>query len=600
MHASYLTYGGELQVSSDREFERKVRPLLRVIAPTLVSSPALGSFDRIGADHVALNEDDTLSLVVQCKGFKAEEAELGESQVKQCKASIEAFAVSGRKAKCYLLVHNRIGKSVSFRSAIESKLEDLVKRGLTERAELWDRSKLLKMVAITIRDRLVTRLHELARSASNPGATSEHIAPLTEVPFKRARIEYSRHRLHETIQSPSELGDPVTAITTFGEDNLCILLGGAGFGKTTVMQRALETSGRTGFYFRAANLERNPIGTNQFIAQFVALQNFFPDFPAEDWTELERLARPMMNALLTDAKTPAFLVIDGLDESIFFSRRGGLQWLFNALLDIRVPVVLAARTEFWNEKLADFETSFGIQAQHCGTRQSRRTAALVELSPWTNSQIRAYATRYAAEQSSPDARARIDQFIQLVDADRYSDFYGDIPRRPLYLNYILETVAEHAVHAVNRRQLLIEWAELKIRRDVAAPMAGGNIGRAPITSENEGVAATLALSFQAMEEAASLMSQVADGTLELLPSCTERALREKVQPFQATTDLTGLILQSLLVPTPVIAGDAPRLRFAHQVHHELFLALHVQHNRDRYASVRLPDSVASLLVPANP
>src|SRR6185369_4486362 len=151
----------------------------------------------------------------------------------------------------------------------------------------------------------------------------------------------------------------------------------------------------------------------------------------------------------------------------FFGHRGGLQWLFNALLDVQVPVVLAARTEFWVKKMADFETSFGLRAKVRGTRQALRSTRLIELTPWSNAEIRAYAMRYRDALGSEASRAYIDEFIGLVDADRYSEFYGDIPRRPLYLNYILDTAAVLGIRTLGRRELLLEWADQKIRRDVA-------------------------------------------------------------------------------------------------------------------------------------
>src|SRR5438067_1365308 len=67
--------------------------------------------------------------------------------------------------------------------------------------------------------------------------------------------------------------------------------------------------------------------------------------------------------VLKDKDTPVILILDALDESIYFSRPGGLQQLFNQLRDIRVPVILLARSEFWEGKQSDFANSYGLRTE---------------------------------------------------------------------------------------------------------------------------------------------------------------------------------------------------------------------------------------------
>jgi hypothetical protein len=83
-------------------------------------------------------------LVVQFKGFEVSDLQLGRSQIRNCKESISKFRASNIKARTYLLVHNRTGKAASFRREIEAEQTSMVSSGQVERAELWDRQKLLK------------------------------------------------------------------------------------------------------------------------------------------------------------------------------------------------------------------------------------------------------------------------------------------------------------------------------------------------------------------------------------------------------------------------------------------------------------------------
>jgi hypothetical protein len=175
------------------------------------------------------------------------------------------------------------------------------------------------------------------------------------------------------------------------------------------------------------------------------------NFEASDIPTVSRLLKPVIEQILKERKNPMVLIIDGLDESIFFSYRGGLQWLFNHLREVLVPVVLLARAEFWHAKLGDFTTSIG-QANQKGEERGRKVK-LIELLPWTDHEIGFLAKHYSDSLKESEQRSRLDQLIATIDNGSYTKFYGNIPSRPLFLKFILETVAERDVHHTGRAQL---------------------------------------------------------------------------------------------------------------------------------------------------
>jgi hypothetical protein len=185
--------------------------------------------------------------------------------------------------------------------------------------------------------------------------------------------------------------------------------------------------------------------------------------------------RPTWEHLLRQPDAPAALILDGLDESFYLTRRGGLQILLNLLRDVKVPVVLTARTEFFRARQADFTTLFGLTGAGPGRRRRIR---LVELLPWDDAQIALLARRYHDSLADPDEQQRLRRLITSIEQGAYRSFYGNIPRRPLFLRLILETVACHDVHRVGRARLFAEWARLKVVRDALS-------GRAPILDEAE-------------------------------------------------------------------------------------------------------------------
>lgn len=189
-------------------------------------------------------------------------------------------------------------------------------------------------------------------------------------------------------------------------------------------------------------------------------------------------------------------------------------------------------------------------------------------------------------------RERLGDLLQLFSSGDYASVYGDIPRRPLFLRFILDTVADQGIHKVGRAELFEEWARLKVTRDLTNPLRWSSKGRAPIVSSVEGLDATIELAFVAMECAAAGMVDVKDGTITLLASCSLGDITGCDPRLASIVDPTGLFLNSLLLPVGARSAPAPlRIRFAHRAFQEFFLARHYSQQPGRRPAVPLPDSV---------
>jgi hypothetical protein len=196
----------------------------------------------------------------------------------------------------------------------------------------------------------------------------------------------------------------------------------------------------------------------------------------------------------------------------------------------------------------------------------------VELLPWRSEQISALATPFAARTTDPDARARLERFARDAGADAIR-LFGDVPRTPLFLRLILETLETENVLTWSRAAVLGQWARIKIERDVNAPLVWGGPGRRHLISPDESVDTVVEMSFVAMEEAARNMVEIADGQVELTPSCTFEALRTAAPRLvDILTEPTPLFLHSLLIPTPHSPRGERRVQFTHRVFQEFFLA----------------------------
>lgn len=577
----------ELGVRTADDFERESLRLLRLIWPAMIGTPRRRKFDRAGADHLVWSDAPPFPAVVQCKGWEVGDAELGPSQIRQCKESIESFLDGGLEAERYVLVHNRTGSNEAFRKSVNEELEKLVRAGRVKGAELWSRQQLAQHAFETLYRRFLEQAPRINLNFHDTFELVEQVRwdPLERVPLRSSVLSVDQYRLVSSSHGRSKTADPCEEILSAG-DKIAMLVGPAGFGKTTAAFR-LARRGRF-VYAPAASITGEIQTTTDLFRQTFSCAELLADSLPEDYPVHEMIAREVVAAALKNGKAPLTIIFDGLDESIFFNKQGGIQHLMNIIKeDIRVPVVLTARSEYWHRKEADFSTSVGMK----GTKAPRkvREILLVELEEWDEARMLELLRRVGRQALDPDQSERLGTLERLISSGEYSKFYGDIPRRPLFLRFIIDTVLERDPHKVSRAGLFYEWACQKVLRDVGNPKQFGG-RRVPIASEDE-AATTIELAFLAMTKAAALMTQVEHGALNLLPSCTLDDLIASHPRLGAIKDPTGLVLNSLLIPHQGALGEATRLSFAHRSFQEYFLARAIREGVIDVEGIALPASV---------
>jgi hypothetical protein len=183
----------------------------------------------------------------------------------------------------------------------------------------------------------------------------------------------------------------------------------------------------------------------------------------------------------------------------------------------------------------------------------------------------------------------VGEFIRLVESGRYEQVYGDIPQRPMFLRFILDSVSVQGVQSVGRAGLLYNWARMKTHRDVALPRRWGREGREPIVAGADSADATIQLAVEAMIAAARAMTQRHGRRIELLPDCALDEVLGAVPALRQVADATGVYLNSLLLPvTGAQSISEPRVRFAHRIYQEFFLALDLYRRAEKSAAYPEP------------
>lgn len=581
----------ELRALSRDAFADRALDLLRIRWPECIASPRLKKIDQQGVDLFVWHEGQPLSLAVQCKGFEVAEERVGASQRDQCLASIRKFRDSDVEAGRYLLVHNRIASDPEFRIPVESAIAELQRSGRVREAMCWDSQRFLREVFNGLSEQIVAALNAATnRDVDSFGGFD--VEPVSIVPMRVADLIVDRHRLESETPSREILADPASFLLGDGP-NLTLLLGAAGYGKTTVARRAVSSTSRRVFFVPAARIDKKIIGAKDLLEQSIDIEDLLDLAGVDDVETWKFIGRAVLDNLLKRSDTNALLIFDGLDESPFLTReRGALQHFFNFFNQVRVPVVLTARTEFWTDKQADLQEPFGKVGSHKGgIRKYVRRAELID---WNAAEMIELARRFRESLAGGEGRARIDELIDALASGRYEEFYGDIPRRPLFLRMILDTVAARDVHRVRRAELVEEWALLKVERDVLESRRWGTSGRPPIANEVS-TRATIELSFAAMEAAASIMMTVHEGRVLLLTSCDAKDIAARVPALSAAPEFDGLVLSSLLVPVETQSSRPRRVRFAHLLFQEFFLARHLAAHPVARGTYELPKETAAFL-----
>jgi hypothetical protein len=386
------------------------------------------------------------------------------------------------------------------------------------------------------------------------------------------------------------IADPTRQILQTTRSNLSLVLGQAGYGKTTSALRTWADGSKKIFYLSAATLPSDVGNTDTLFNKWIDLEKIYEGVLEEDIAIIEQLAAPAITYILKDEETPVILILDALDESIYFSRPGGLQQLFNQISDARVPIILLARSEFWEDKKQDFANSYGLRSPTKENKFNRRVT-VIRLLDWQHDQIRALAQRFKDTLVGSE-RANVEDLIRAIDSGDYEETYGDIPKRPLFLRFILESVAEQGVMRKGRARLFYDWAALKVRRDVLNPRKFGGEGRVSILAAAEETEAVVRVAFRAMKIAAHKMTDVIEPRhrLELLPSCDIEEILLSDDRLKMILSPTGLFLHSLLIPLNSTA-EKLEVSFAHRTYQEFFLALYIRDNMSEFADLELPKAV---------
>jgi hypothetical protein len=584
MGSVWKKWSGEIARADKDDFERKIIPLLRLWWPQMQQSPRLRIWDQRGIDLFEWADEEPFSCCVQCKGFQAHT--IGPEQLNQALESIEKFSQSRVRCHTYLLVHNRDGRNRAFHKSVNEALALLVSRNLVTHAKVWDRETLLaeaqRRMEQFISEDLTLRSKELlARQREQLGLLQHYVSP---VPIIEQKIFLSLNEPGKIAETRKLVENPARLLVKDQRSRWTLLTGIFGIGKTTAALMAAASGISTVILAQCSKLPEKSDrlnSTNQLCEQVLFSSGIFAGYEAADRDMLSELGGDTLAQMLKRPNSRFIFILDGLDENRTFNHVRGLQRLNNQVADFNCRIVFTTRVEHFHALFGNFNMAFS----ELGTkRNTSKHVRVYQLSLWEEKQS-IELVRTAARSATGRARHNLETLATYLKNGKYQAIYGDLPRQPLFLQFIIEDVAESGIHLRNRTDLLRRWFERKIRRDRRVESREG-------LGEELDFDDVVERTHRMMEDVAYHMI-LEHAQIELTETIDASRVEEIGRLQFGDAGIVPILLNSVLVAFQPRSGSRLKISFALRIFQEYFLAVHVK--RHALDSNLFPQSVQTLV-----
>lgn len=257
-------------------------------------------------------------------------------------------------------------------------------------------------------------------------------------------------------------------------------------------------------------------------------------------------------------RTDIVLLFDGLDEHPQAYKQEGLQQIAYCMKDFKPPCVFSVRKEFWDARRERFEEAF---------ISKRRPFEKIELLEWTDDVILNYLDQYGQKTQTVGQLAK---FVELVKNHGYEQQYGDIPKRPLFLEMLVRDVLSGEITRRNLSELYEGYFREKFRlgRETFYEERTGR----PLPVQDAGAEVVIEKMLRIMEcTAAEMLSNDEEGNIEFLNQIAVQKIERFLQDAGIHDDL-AFFLHSVLITFDKHSVAGLKVKFAHKSFQEYFVA----------------------------
>jgi hypothetical protein len=544
--------------SSNRAFQINCFEWLSYLFPYLRDTVQLGEIDKEGIDLYLLKKDSSYKKIYQCKGF---EKAFNKSQLKQCITSINSFIKSKSKTEEYfLIINNEV--NAEFENILSNELNKIIDLGLAKSANLLTPTKFKEYYNAALNKIILQEINKSNKRFYDSYTTiMEQRFYLEGVPFiiqdkaSKGPLTF----LAKKIAHPSNLSD-----ISIGDHNFFVI-SEFGFGKTSLLLQLyhkLINSGYIPIYIPASAFADKAF--NSSISFTKELFKVVVQLDLGDESKFLKYAAQAMANLLKSSPN-IVLLFDGLDELIALYKKDSLRILFQSVHNYASPCIFSLRQAFWEDRFENFQ--FAMES-------TKKDAAKLFLTEWKEEEIIQYLDVFI-KKSSPDKKNNFDHIRELrnlIAMGNYHHYYGDIPKRPLFLEMIVRDVLNGSIKQRNIAELYLNYFIEKFKRDIRGQLKRNAPQRElPDESLDAIVVALLEIHDSA---AASCVKNPSfwEGGLLIENIIHEREIKLRLKMHGFPEDITKFLLLSVLTPVSKRGNQNLRLKFVHKSFMEFFLA----------------------------
>ena len=546
-----------------RAFQVKCFEWLNFLYPELRDAKDLGEVDREGVDlYIPGNDHASYLKVYQCKGF---EKAFGESQLAQCFSSIQSFIKSKSVTQDYFLIIN-VSIDGEYYNQLNDRLNLLKTSGKVVNAHLLTTRTFIKYYENIFVEYSLKKIMESNYKFYESYTTKmDHKFYIESVPFsvntdrRRSPISYIWKRCKNNVHQ-----EKVTS--QFAKGKYFFLISDFGFGKTTLLLQLFLKSLKERYipiYLPVSVLDRNSFGSTSNLCKDIF--NVITSLDLDKKDKFLKFAGEAIKTLLKN-KPNVLLLFDGLDEHLAFYKIGGLERLFNCTIELKSPCFFSFRKSFWEERFEDFEMAIP---------KNRKVKDKIFLSEWSNKEIIEYTNRYielsAPKLNSSDIKS-LDNFRLIIRSNNYSKYYGDIPKRPLFLEMIIRDVIDDRIAKKNISELYLNYFFQKFKRDILGQFNSFHPERELPDQSIDSLKFQLLEIHDEISETCLKKLNIEKGVITITNVINEMDIRPIIKNRSFSDDIAKFLMVSLLVTIDKRGNQYLKMRFAHTSFLEFFIA----------------------------
>ena len=554
---------------SDRQFEAICYELLSSFLENLLLSKSMGQPDRGGIDIFNWENETSIQNAFQCKGFEV--GEFGESQLNQCKKSIDSFEKSSYKVKNYYLIINRPIINKEYRVQLEKELNNLVLTKKSKTAELLDVNKFIKFIFENLKEKIKNEINlkseQLYRNYVDSMGQKfyyENVPFIIKNKFGE-KINYDPLKYIDKKSNPEGLIKIKPSLENI-ELKYFFIISEFGFGKTSLMFQLFinyKKKKLIPLYIPFASFDSAGFSnTNNFCLNILKIIDI--DIVNDNKLIKRIKTRVIQKFLDSDAKF--ILLLDGMDEHFFLKNIEGMKNFFQSIKNIAALPIISMRKEYWDSMQGNLEMSI---------YKNRKQDKLI-LIEWEQKEIVEFLQKYIKDKSFSSSEVdKLKSLLKLVSTNKYIEFYGDIPKRPLFLEMIIQDILENGVQKRNLVELYNKVLIRKLVRDIT--------GSHQDISTNRGLSDNNDL-FEINSTIEDMMIQVSEYTMKIDENevnlenlISEKKIKNIFREYNFKESL-NIYLHSVLIPSDERNYADVNLKFAHFSFLEFFFSKFILKN----------------------